>query len=236
MILLKLILAHLIGDFVLQFNSWVKAKENRKLKSWQLYVHIVIHFSLIMLLIWDVSFIKWALLIVAFHLLTDILKLYVQRKHTRKFWFFTDQFLHLIILVIIWMWSQHIPVNFGFLNDRNVILFILCIVFLTKPVSVIIRQIISKWTPETESKESESLVNAGNFIGILERLFVFVFIVTGKWEAVGFLLAAKSIFRFGDLKESKDRKLTEYVLIGTFLSFGIALLTGIIFNAIKTGY
>jgi len=39
-------------------------------------------------------------------------------------------------------------------------------------------------------------------------------------------LAAKSIFRFGDLKEAKDRKLTEYVLVGTLLSFGIALLVG----------
>ena len=32
----------------------------------------------------------------------------------------------------------------------------------------------------------------------------------------------------GDLKESKDRKLTEYILIGTLLSFGIAILTAIL--------
>jgi hypothetical protein len=49
------------------------------------------------------------------------------------------------------------------------------------------------------------------------------------WVKAGFLLAAKSVFRFGDLKESKDRKLTEYVLIGTLLSFGIALLAGVVF-------
>jgi hypothetical protein len=50
----------------------------------------------------------------------------------------------------------------------------------------------------------------------------------GHFDAIGFLLAAKSIFRFGDLKEAKDRKLTEYVLIGTLLSFGIALLIGLL--------
>jgi hypothetical protein len=50
----------------------------------------------------------------------------------------------------------------------------------------------------------------------------------GYFDAIGFLLAAKSIFRFGDLKEAKDRKLTEYVLIGTLLSFGIALLIGLL--------
>ena len=40
------------------------------------------------------------------------------------------------------------------------------------------------------------------------------------------MLAAKSIFRFGDLKENKDIRLTEYILIGTLLSFGIGILTG----------
>lgn len=40
-------------------------------------------------------------------------------------------------------------------------------------------------------------------------------------EAVGFLLAAKSVFRFGDLRDDQDRKRTEYVLIGTLLSFGL---------------
>ena len=62
----------------------------------------------------------------------------------------------------------------------------------------------------------------------MERLFVFAFVISGHWEAIGFMLAAKSIFRFGDLKDSKDRKLTEYVLIGTMISFGTAIVIGII--------
>src|SRR5690606_6388851 len=93
--------------------------------------------------------------------------------------------------------------------------------------SILIKNIISIWTPENKSKDNW-LENAGNYIGILERLFVFSFIITGHFEAFGFLLAAKSIFRFGDLKAAKDRKLTEYVLIGTLLSFGIALLIGLL--------
>jgi hypothetical protein len=72
------------------------------------------------------------------------------------------------------------------------------------------------------------LNNAGKYIGILERIFIFTFVIMGKWEGIGFLLAAKSIFRFGDLKESKDRKLTEYILIGTLLSFGIAIAVGML--------
>ena len=87
---------------------------------------------------------------------------------------------------------------------------------------------MSKWSESLNSSSDASLSNAGKYIGILERLLIFTFVVSGHWEAIGFLIAAKSVFRFGDLKESKERKLTEYILIGTLLSFGIALVTGII--------
>lgn len=93
---------------------------------------------------------------------------------------------------------------------------------------MVINVLLANWAKALEESEGESLVNAGRYIGILERLMVFIFVLTDHWEAIGFLLAAKSIFRFGDLKESKDRKLTEYILIGTLLSFGIALLTGML--------
>ncbi|MEP2348754.1 MAG: DUF3307 domain-containing protein, partial [Algoriphagus sp.] len=43
LILIKLILAHLIGDFLLQPTSWVKEKENRKAASPKLYIHVLIH-------------------------------------------------------------------------------------------------------------------------------------------------------------------------------------------------
>jgi hypothetical protein len=68
-------------------------------------------------------------------------------------------------------------------------------------------------------------VNAGLYIGMLERLFVFTFIILNHWEGIGFLLAAKSVFRFGDLSNANDRKLTEYVLIGTLISFAFAIGT-----------
>ena len=86
---------------------------------------------------------------------------------------------------------------------------------------------MSKWSNDLKDiEDKESLKNAGKYIGILERLFVFIFVISGNWVGIGFLLAAKSVFRFGDLKESNDRKLTEYILIGTLLSIGIAMAIG----------
>lgn len=94
--------------------------------------------------------------------------------------------------------------------------------------------VTSNWAISLEENHADSLVSAGKYIGILERLFVFTFVVTGNWDAIGFLLAAKSVFRFGDLKESKDKKLTEYILVGTLLSFSIAVAVGLIVQKLTT--
>ena len=100
------------------------------------------------------------------------------------------------------------------------------------PVSFGLKIFFTRWKLNPKSAGIDSLKNAGNWIGIIERLLVFVFIVVGQFGAVGFLLAAKSVFRFGDLNRESNMKLTEYVLIGTLLSFGIAILTGIAFQQI----
>ena len=226
-VLLKLLVAHLIGDFLLQPGKWVKAKEAKKLGAWQLYFHSLLHGLLALVLMWDVNFWMWALLIAFVHLIIDSFKLLVQKNNTRRALFFVDQLLHFIFIYAIWLLYEGKYFSFTFLKNTNLWLLITLIIFLTKPVSFAVKIFISKWTPDTiAGDDAVSLQSAGQYIGILERLLVFVFMITNEWQAVGFLLAAKSVFRFGNLQEAKDRKLTEYILIGTLLSFGIAIFTG----------
>lgn len=71
---------------------------------------------------------------------------------------------------------------------------------------------------------AHSLPNAGHVIGNMERMLTLVFVMLGQYEAIGFLLAAKSLLRF---KETDTVK-SEYVLVGTLLSFGMAILLGVL--------
>lgn len=59
----------------------------------------------------------------------------------------------------------------------------------------------------------------GQLIGQLERALVFLFIMMDQPAAVGFLITAKSIFRFGDIREHRQMMLAEYIIIGTLMSF-----------------
>ena len=226
---LKLILAHIIGDFFLQPENWVMDKEKKKLKSVWLYVHVAIHIALMFLFVWDLSYATLIIAIGLSHLIIDGLKLTLQRKKTKRLFFFIDQLLHLTVLLALSYTFYHGTSNFTLTMRPYMLLLVICVAFLTTPTSIIMKTIFSKWNISKLTKDNESLKDAGKYIGILERLLVFIFIVEGQWEAVGFLVTAKSVFRFGDLTASKERKLTEYILIGTLISFGIAILTSLIY-------
>ena len=66
------------------------------------------------------------------------------------------------------------------------------------------------------------------YIGYLERIMIVSFILGGWMEGIGYLLAAKSVFRFGELRNNKELMHTEYILLGTFLSFTIAVVVGLV--------
>ncbi|MGJ8738674.1 DUF3307 domain-containing protein [Zobellia laminariae] len=224
----KLLLAHLIGDFLLQPNRWVIHKEANKEKSKYLYAHVLLHFALTMLLVWDLKFWKIALIIMVSHYFIDLAKLYVTPLFKLKsIPFFIDQVLHVLVL--------YCCVYYGNLMEHTVALFenldwplVTAIVFVSSPAAIVMGKLLEAMSDKIEL-DHKSLPNAGKYIGIIERLFVLMFIIMGRWEAIGLLIGAKSVFRFNDLKESNNRKLTEYILIGTLLSFGLAVITGIIY-------
>ncbi|RZN80924.1 MAG: DUF3307 domain-containing protein [Winogradskyella sp.] len=232
LLILKLILAHLIGDFFLQPQKWVKHKEKKKLKSKWLYIHIAIHIALMFLIIWDVA--QWQLILAIglLHFIIDTGKILFQNKKNKRLLFFIDQLLHFATILILTPLFLEKSIEFNILN-QDTLLLILCASFLTQPTSIIMKTIFSKWNISKITKGNESLKDAGRYIGILERLLVFTFIIIGQWSAVGFLITAKSVFRFGDLTASKERKLTEYILIGTLISFGFAVLIGLLYLHLK---
>ncbi|UPK69269.1 DUF3307 domain-containing protein [Chitinophaga filiformis] len=229
---LQLFLAHILGDFFLQNNKWVGDKESLKWRSPYLYIHVLIHFWLILLVTWNIDNWKIAFLIMLSHLLIDGVKLQFQQAAYQRAWFFGDQLAHLAVIGMVWAFHEKITWRYADLITVKGLIICIASLFVLKPASIITKNTISRWTPNSDPGQPisaiESLKDAGEWIGFLERLMILTFILMGKWEGVGFLLAAKSVFRFGDLKEPKETKLTEYVVIGTFLSFFLAIMTGLL--------
>lgn len=234
---LKLLFAHILGDFVLQPYKWVKDKKSKKYRSIYLYLHACVHaLALIVILGFDKAYWIGITIIVTTHLMIDLLKVYLEKKSNTRLLFILDQIAHLIIIVfVVHLYEPHM---FMFIceafNNPKSLLFIVAVLSVTMVSSIIMRVFmkpfsIGEMKPVDKQDKGNSLENAGNYIGMLERLFVFGFIVVQQWQAIGFLFAAKSVFRFNDLSQGNDRKLTEYILIGTLLSFGLATLIGFLY-------
>lgn len=220
----RLLLAHLLGDFVLQPSGWVQQKERRKAKAPLLYLHAAVHGLLTFLFTASLSPWNTALWVAGIHLAIDLLKLYGQQPESRTHWFLADQLLHLLSLAgITFFINTPSASQFQSWFTPHFWTMVTGVIGATFAASLIIQVLLQNWTDALGTGPEDSLVRAGKYIGMLERLLTFIFVLSNHWEAVGFLITAKSVFRFGDLQSRKEVKLTEYILVGTLLSFGIAI-------------
>ena len=234
---IQLILAHILGDFVFQPESWVKDKMLNKAKSVYFYAHLLVHtLVLLALLQFKIEYLKGIGIIIITHGIVDWLKLILQSRVSERLLFVIDQIIHLLIIGVVVNLYEPYTLDFSTYYTAKNLLLVTSVVFVTFVSSVIMQKVLAPWEKIINKKEqlfnpeNTAIDGAGKIIGILERLFVFSFVLFNNWSAIGFLITAKSVFRFGDLSKGKSRQLTEYILIGTLISFGLAISTGIIYN------
>lgn len=220
--------AHILADFMLQEKNWIDHKE-KKLFARQHVWHALIIFISSYALSFHIGFWKGALVIAVLHLGIDILKSLFKVKKDQNY-FFLDQLTHLIVLVVISTlyfryFDYALPFEVGVKTLATISAVILCL----KPSNIIIKNLLGVFHIDAPSEkgvrknavdaeeESKGLPNAGKLIGIVERLLTFALVLAGQYSVVGLIMAAKSILRFRNMKQS------EYVLVGSLLSFGIAI-------------
>jgi hypothetical protein len=115
---------------------------------------------------------------------------------------------------------------------------------ITFPVGELIGQYLKRKEPA--AYRGPGLVKAGKVIGRLERTIILIFFLGGSLEGIAFLVVAKSIYRFGDLRKgSKDGdgrseevtfSVSEYIILGSLLSITVALLGGLITQLVLRGF
>lgn len=228
-LLLRLIVAHLLTDFVLQPAAWVNQKKQKKHRSGKLYLHVLIAGVTAYLFsgLWD----NWwlPLVIIISHFFIDLWKL---NRPGNLTYFLLDQLFHILVMIALWIgisFDLHTVWTYLAALAQNTKFWLLVTgyVLVTWPLGYIIGMATEKWREAAEANK-EGLAKAGVWIGFFERLLILTFIISNQFAAVGFLIAAKSILRFSD-KENTQKK-TEYVLIGTLMSFAAAAIIGIVIS------
>jgi hypothetical protein len=247
-LLLRLFIAHCLTDFFLQPDHWIADKKKKIWRSKYLWYHGLVTGLVAWIFVWDWQLWEQILLLTLSHILIDAIKLLLgktRKKVGPEFYLFLfDQFLHVTVIISLWLW---IIDGWGRMNmlireffpDYRILLRLLGYLIMTGPVGYVIQFLTRRWANDINT--SDSLKDAGRWIGILERVLILTFVYINEFGAIGFLITAKSLLRVtdkpliseaesGQTKPFSPRKHTEYVLIGTFLSFAIAIVSGLLIN------
>lgn len=231
--LIKLLCAHICADFIFQTDKINEGKhsEGRK-RLYYLCLHSLIH--ALTAYIFVAQWTNWIIPLTIFitHFAIDFAKCRIADGIKM---FIADQVAHIAVIAILWFAlfvSQANDLSALCFPIQPISLWAICVAYLLmfKPSAILLSLFLKQWMPDTT--HSRSLPNAGKWIGYLERTLILTFIAIGSFEGIGFLLVAKSVFRFGELNKAKDIKTTEYVMIGTLASFAIAILVGVLLKVI----
>ena len=244
LMIIPLFTAHALTDFVLQSEEDV----SRKYLPLVLFKHTFLAAitSYIFLGLWHL----WAIPVAIFisHLVIDYIKLKLSRDNLKIF--LIDQLAHIAVIVAVSVlfsstYQSSITSYWETLFGRSYysLLVLVCGAIITVyaggvVVGIIVEPFLAQIHEIRRESPSNSMLvnerlargfeNGGIVIGQLERGLIFLLVLVNQPSAIGFLIAAKSVFRFGEIREKSNRMEAEYILIGTLVSF----LYGLIFSVL----
>ncbi|KJS22553.1 MAG: hypothetical protein VR72_05850 [Clostridiaceae bacterium BRH_c20a] len=241
------IISHVIADFIFQTEEIVELKEQKGIKGYIYHGLGIFAASFVLLFSNDgiKDLILFLSLITIIHLIIDYIKVELEQgefsnnKLFSIFNFIIDQVLHILLIIfLLSLLDLGKPIILEIVNIKF-LFSILILIYLTFGGSILIRKtldLIYRRKPNyldiiensTEEKDLLKEARVGKYIGILERTILFIVLINGKMEAVGFIIAAKSFTRF---KQLEKKEFAEYYLIGTLLSVTFALISYVIYSS-----
>ena len=231
-LLLCLITAHVLGDFLLQSDADV-ARKDRWLGLAR-HGLVITALSYVITGLWS----NWTLPlgVLASHVIIDGVKTRASVGERPKFQgpmvFLVDQAVHVAALGGIAWWcargdASPFWIDWGGQRLAQTLVVVSGIIVTVYACGYLIGLAIQPFLDKIEAQRdgaSRGFTDGGSWIGRLERALIFLFVLLGQAAGVGFLIAAKSVFRFGEVKEHEHRMEAEYIIIGTLMSFGCGIL------------
>jgi len=193
-----LILAHLLGDYLLQTQRIVRWK-SRSLVGVLAHGGIVTVTTLFCATLIDAKFWPYALLIGMTHTVIDVARaryLHPVSSNEELLWYLADQAAHLTVIILITTWSgqslwRASSVYFGELTaSRGLLAYVLGYLLLTTPAWVLLRFIVRGfWGPQ----EAPQLNQGEKYGPILERLLITTSVLLGQTYLLPLILIPRRL-------------------------------------------
>lgn len=229
-LLLLLVAGHLLGDFLFQTRRMAVGKTRPGVLLQHASMVAVVHLAALM------PFLAWPTVAAVLAVSVAHGTIDAAKARWRRAWpgrlglFLADQAAHLIVLLGAWvvlLWLTGTPAS---LLGGEWLAYFISATTIAAAFALALRGgsevVTGTLTLLGLSSEEGSvgLPGGGQLIGMLERTLTLILILFDQWATVALLLTAKSIARFEELKE---RRFSEYYLVGTLTSLTVAIVIGL---------
>ena len=236
-LLIRLMLAHLLGDYGFQSDQVARTKHQPR----GLLVHGLWHAVLLVALVAlaePANAPLWGVVaaVTILHVLIDAGTARIQPRDARSL--LLDQSLHAMTLLGAVALARPVEAR-ALVNSATTLLhqpklwaFLTGFVATVWAGAVFVGRWVEPFATALATRlgtPRPGLDRAGRFIGLAERTLIFIAIQLRAEALIGFIIAAKAILRLPEARDAGTRELSEYYLAGSFASLawaiGLSVLT-----------
>lgn len=227
--ILAMILAHLVGDFMLQTDK-LAAWKNRDVRGILTHGSVILVVTGFFALPFDPFWWQGVLFITVTHTAIDGIQLYFQPQIAPILRFFSDQFLHFLFIFIALAAGGYLNFNVqGNLYGKEmqmVLIYALGYVFVTMPTWVLLKfvgyAIVERSAPVFPDRFNK-------YAGIAERVLVLTATLAGLFLLVPVLIMPRMFIERKQLENNTRRPL---FLFESLAGIALAVIVGLLLRAI----
>jgi hypothetical protein len=227
--IIAMLLAHLVGDYILQWDSLALWK-SRELRGVLAHGLVVTFVTFLFILPFDPTWWQGAAFISILHIAIDAVQLRLRPPISPLFRFILDQIAHFTVIGMALVGGGYLapasilPDLIHMLQNERIWLYLLGYAFVTMPAWVLVKFAaygLVKGAPPAFPGISNK------YLGILERVLITTFVALGQFILVPLIAIPRLVVEWPTVRDGEE---TAVYLAEFLASITVAVLTGLAFT------
>jgi len=224
--IIAMFLAHLVGDYVLQWDQLALWK-SREVKGVLVHGLVVFIVTWLFTLPFDPTWWQGVVLISATHVLVDMVQFWIKPPLPALVRFVLDQGIHIgVILFALWLggylrWSTLVTDLVADMQAQPLLTFLLAYAFITMPAWVLLKFLTYGLVKGCAPNFPE---NGNKYLGIAERILITTFVAMGQFLLVPLVTLPRLVFDWRRLLNRDHRPVYLFELLASVI---LAVVTGL---------
>jgi hypothetical protein len=229
MMVIAMFLAHLVGDYILQWNS-LAAWKSRALNGVIVHCLIVLAVTWLLILPFNPGWWPWVLIIGVAHFLIDAVQLRVKLPMPELARFALDQVAHILVITLALVGGGYLDLallhnSLVVLQSDRLLIYLLGYAFVTMPAWVLV-----KFTAYgLVQGSSPQFGGSSKYLGIMERLLMTTFVALGQYFLVPVVILPRLLMEWPRVANNERASIYLAELLASTI---LAVIVGILLQLV----